>query len=71
MPLLLIVSMVLALLLNKGIKFLSGYRALFYLPSLMGASVAIAVLWRQIFGGTGSGEPGARPVRDQPRQLGR
>jgi multiple sugar transport system permease protein len=52
-PLLLIVSMALALLLNKGIKFLSGYRALFYLPSLMGASVAIAVLWRQIFGGTG------------------
>ena len=52
-PLLLVVSMVLALLLNKGIRFLSGYRALFYLPSLMGASVAIAVLWRQIFGGTG------------------
>jgi multiple sugar transport system permease protein len=52
-PLLLIVSMVLALLLNKGIKFLSGYRALFYLPSLMGASVAIAVLWRQMFGSTG------------------
>jgi multiple sugar transport system permease protein len=52
-PLLLIISMVLALLLNRGIKFLSGYRALFYLPSLMGASVAIAVLWRQIFGSTG------------------
>jgi multiple sugar transport system permease protein len=52
-PLLLVVSMILALLLNKGIKFLSGYRALFYLPSLMGASVAIAVLWRQMFGSTG------------------
>lgn len=52
-PLLLVVSMVLALLLDKGIRFLSAYRALFYLPSLMGASVAIAVLWRQIFGNDG------------------
>jgi multiple sugar transport system permease protein len=29
------------------------YRATFYLPSLLGASVAIAVLWRQIFGAEG------------------
>ncbi len=26
------------------------YRSVFYLPSLLGASVAIAILWRQIFG---------------------
>ena len=29
------------------------YRAIFYLPSLLGASVAIAVLWRQLFAGDG------------------
>jgi multiple sugar transport system permease protein len=52
-PLVLVVSMLLAVVLNKGIRFLSGYRALFYLPSLMGGSVAIAVLWRQVFGEEG------------------
>jgi multiple sugar transport system permease protein len=52
-PLLLTVSMALAILLNKGMRFLNAYRALFYLPSLMGASVAVAVLWRQVFGDLG------------------
>lgn len=52
-PLLLVVSMLLALLLNRNMKFLTGYRALFYLPSLMGASVAIAALWRLVFGSEG------------------
>lgn len=52
-PLLLIVSMLLALVLSRGMRFLSGYRALFYLPSLLGASVAIAMLWRQVFGSDG------------------
>jgi pectin-derived oligosaccharide transport system permease protein len=32
---------------------LTAYRALFYLPSLLGSSAAIAVLWRQVFGETG------------------
>jgi multiple sugar transport system permease protein len=30
----------------KGLAF---YRSIFYLPSMLGASVAIAVLWRQMF----------------------
>ena len=34
---------------TRGIAGLPLYRALFYLPSLLGASVAIAVLWRQLF----------------------
>ena len=29
---------------------LAFYRSAFYLPSLLGASVAIAILWRQLFG---------------------
>ena len=42
-----------AMVLNRGIAGLSVYRALFYLPSLLGASVAVAVLWRQVFSGDG------------------
>jgi len=46
-------ALAVALVLNKGIRGLSIYRALFYLPSLLGASVAVAVLWRQLFAGDG------------------
>lgn len=52
-PVVLIVSMAVALMMNASIRFITGYRALFYLPSLLGASVAIATLWRQIFGDSG------------------
>ena len=41
------------MMLNQGIRGLPLYRAMFYLPSLLGASVAIAVLWRQLFAGDG------------------
>ncbi|WP_127755075.1 MULTISPECIES: sugar ABC transporter permease [unclassified Devosia] len=52
-PLKLAFALGVAMLLNRGIKGLPLYRALFYLPSLLGASVAIAILWRQIFAGDG------------------
>jgi multiple sugar transport system permease protein len=52
-PVVLIVSMLVALILNSGLRFITAYRALFYIPSLLGASVAVAILWRQIFGDTG------------------
>lgn len=52
-PLKLTFALLVALLLNRGIRGLPVYRAIFYLPSLLGASVAIAVLWRQIFDGDG------------------
>jgi multiple sugar transport system permease protein len=52
-PLKLAFALGVAMLLNKGISGLPVYRALFYLPSLLGASVAIAVLWRQLFAGSG------------------
>jgi multiple sugar transport system permease protein len=53
MPLKLTFALTVAVALNKGLKGLSLFRAIFYLPSLLGASVAIAVLWRQIFAGDG------------------
>ena len=52
-PLKLAFALAVAMLLNRGMKGLPLYRALFYLPSLLGASVAIAILWRQIFAGEG------------------
>src|SRR5204863_2579803 len=52
-PLKLCFALAIAMILNRGIAGLPLYRALFYLPSLLGASVAIAVLWRQLFAGDG------------------
>lgn len=48
-PLKLVFALGVAVILNRGIAGLPLYRAIFYLPSLLGASVAIAVLWRQLF----------------------
>jgi len=52
-PLKLAFALLVALLLNRGMRGLPLYRAVFYLPSLLGASVAIAVLWRTLFAGDG------------------
>ncbi|MFD4959179.1 carbohydrate ABC transporter permease [Microbacterium sp. NPDC058389] len=49
-PLQLAVALFLAIILDRGLRGLAFYRSAFYLPSLLGASVAIAMLWRQIFG---------------------
>jgi multiple sugar transport system permease protein len=46
-------ALAVAMALNKGIRGLPIYRAIFYLPSLLGGSVAIAVVWRQVFEGNG------------------
>lgn len=52
-PLKLLFALAVAVALNKGLTGLSFFRAVFYLPSLIGGSVAIAVLWRQVFAGDG------------------
>jgi multiple sugar transport system permease protein len=52
-PLQLALALAIALLLDKGMRALPLYRSIFYLPSMLGGSVAIALLWRQIFGTTG------------------
>jgi len=39
--------------LKKNITGVRIYRAIYYLPSLFGGSVAIAILWRQLFNKTG------------------
>ncbi|RPF23048.1 carbohydrate ABC transporter permease [Myceligenerans xiligouense] len=52
-PLQLAAALALALVLDKGMRGLALYRSVYYLPSLLGGSVAIAILWRQIFGADG------------------
>jgi multiple sugar transport system permease protein len=52
-PLQLGVALAIAIVLDKGMRGLAFYRSVFYLPSMLGASVAIALLWRQIFGTDG------------------
>jgi len=49
-PLNLIFALALAMLLNTKIRGLGAYRAIYYVPSLLGGSVAVSILWRQVFG---------------------
>jgi len=49
-PLQLAFALLLAVALNRPLRGIGLYRALYYLPSLLGASVAVAVMWRQLFG---------------------
>ncbi|WP_045747501.1 MULTISPECIES: sugar ABC transporter permease [Actinoplanes] len=49
-PLSLAVALGVAMLLDRGVRGLAIYRSIYYLPSLLGGSVAIVMLWRYIFG---------------------
>lgn len=48
-PLRVIFALLVALLLLRDTKVTPIYRAMYYLPSLLGSSVAIAILWKQVF----------------------
>ena len=48
-PIKLTVALLVALVLSRSTRLTSFYRAAFYIPSLMGGSVAIALLWKQLF----------------------
>jgi multiple sugar transport system permease protein len=52
-PLVLTFSLIIALALNRGLAGLAIYRSLFYVPSLIGASVGIGLLWKEVFGERG------------------
>ncbi|MFE5319377.1 carbohydrate ABC transporter permease [Paenibacillus sp. NPDC056579] len=52
-PIRLAFALLVALVLNKGIRALGIYRTVYYIPSLLGGSVAIAIVWRKIFDGDG------------------
>lgn len=48
-PIKLTVALLVALVLSRSTRLTSFYRAAFYIPSLMGGSVAIALLWKHLF----------------------
>ena len=52
-PLVQVSALALATILNRGLRGLVIYRTVFYIPSLIGGSVAIAILWRFVFAGDG------------------
>jgi len=52
-PLRLIFAFIVAMLLNSKRKFLGLYRAVYYIPSIVGGSVAVSIVWKQIFGNDG------------------
>lgn len=48
-PLRLIFALAVAMLLVKPSKMAAFYRAVYYLPSIIGGSVAVAILWKRLF----------------------
>jgi multiple sugar transport system permease protein len=52
-PLRLIFALGLAMLLNNSRHFISTYRAAYYAPSIIGGSVAVAIMWRRLLGADG------------------
>ena len=52
-PLRVAFALLVALLLKRDSKMIPIYRAMFYLPSILGSSVAVAVLWKRLFANNG------------------
>lgn len=48
-PLKLVFALLVAMLLLKNTKMSGFYRAVYYLPSIIGGSVAVAILWKRMF----------------------
>lgn len=48
-PLKLIFSLLVALILSKKTKLTNFYRSAFYIPSLLGGGVAVAITWKQLW----------------------
>lgn len=48
-PLKLVMALLVAMLLNLKLKGINFFRTVYYLPSIMGGSVAISILWRFLF----------------------
>ncbi|GIV79905.1 sugar ABC transporter permease [Litorilinea aerophila] len=52
-PLKLAFALAVAMVLNRARAFVGVYRAMYYAPSIVGGSIAVAVMWREIFGSNG------------------
>jgi len=52
-PLKLAFALFVAMLFNKDYRGVGVYRTIYYVPSIIGGSVAVAVMWRELFGMNG------------------
>jgi multiple sugar transport system permease protein len=52
-PLRLAFALLVALMLSSKRKFLGVYRAVYYIPSIVGGSIAVSIIWKEIFGDNG------------------
>jgi len=52
-PLVLIVAFFVAFILNFKLKGVNLFRTAYYIPSILGGNVAVAIVWSQVFGGNG------------------
>ena len=52
-PLKLVFALFIAMLLTRPTRLQGIYRAVYYIPSLIGGSVAVALVWKQLFGSRG------------------
>lgn len=52
-PLKLAFALFVAVIMNQKLRMIALYRTVYYIPTLLGGSVAIAVLWRKLFSGDG------------------
>ena len=53
-PFRLLAALCIAMLLNRQVRGISFFRTLFYIPSVLGSSVAVAILWKSIFRNEGT-----------------
>ena len=53
-PVRLVFALLVALALNKIVEAAGWYRTLLYLPSVVGGSIAVSIMWRQLFGNEGA-----------------
>lgn len=65
-PLELCFALFIAVILNYKLKFINLYRTAFYVPSILGGSIAIAVLWRYMFADVGLINMGLATIGIEP-----
>ncbi|SFQ16250.1 multiple sugar transport system permease protein [Salibacterium halotolerans] len=53
-PFRLIFALLIALVLNRVVEMVGVYRTLLYLPSIVGGSIGVSIMWRQLFGNDGA-----------------
>ncbi len=53
-PLKLAFALIVAAVMNQKLRLIGLYRTVYYIPTLLGGSVAIAMLWKRLFSGDGA-----------------